>query len=136
MRSDALAAAAAAGSRSWPTRCATTPTGSRCAGARPSAVRCGVAGDLLLARRWVRLEAETASVVGPGGAWGEALALDVLALRLRAAARVYAGVEASVSAVLAGVGAGADLAARGGWLTDGPVAPAVTPVAPTLVLDR
>ena len=76
------------------------------------------------------------AVVGPGGAWGEALALDVLAVRLRAAARVYAGVEASVSAVLAGVGAGADLAARGGWLTDGTSMPTVTAVPPTLVLDR
>ena len=75
-------------------------------------------------------------VVGPAGAWGEGLALEVLALHLRAAARVYAQVEASVAALMSGVGAGADLAARGGWLTDGTSVPVVTVVAPTLVLDR
>ena len=85
--------------------------------ARPPPV--ATAGDLSLLAQWAHLEGETASVVGPGGAWGEGLALEVLALHLRAAARVYAEVEASVAAVLAGVGAGADLAARGGWLTDG-----------------
>ena len=84
-----------------------------------SSRRCRGPGDLSLASQWARLEARDAGVVGPGGAWGEALALEVLAVRLRAAARVYAEVEASVAAVLAGVGAGADLAARGGWLTDG-----------------
>ena len=37
--------------------------------------------------------------------------------------------------MLAGVGAGADLAARGGLLTDGAAMPAVTPVEPTLLVD-
>ena len=60
----------------------------------------------------------------------------MLALHLRAAARVYARVEASVAAVLSGVRAGADLAARGGWLTDGSAMPVVTAVEPTLVVDR
>ena len=68
---------------------------------------------------WARVQAEVIRLVGPRGAWGEALALDSLALQLRAAARVYAQVERSVHAVLEGVRAGADLAARGGWLTDG-----------------
>ena len=102
--------------------------------ARPPPV--GLGGDLPLLARWVHLENETASVVGPGGAWGEGLALDVLALHLRAAARVYARVEASVAAVMSGVRAGADLAARGGWLADGSATPVVTAVEPTLVVDR
>ena len=85
--------------------------------------------------RWVRAEAESVQVIGPGGLWGEALALDALALHLRAAARVYAEVEDAVSAVLAGVGAAADLAERGGWLTDGSSMPAVISVPPTLVVD-
>ena len=102
--------------------------------ARPPPV--ATAGGLSLLAQWARLEGETASVVGPGGAWGEGLALDVLAVHLRAAARVYAEVEASVAAVLTGVRAGADLAARGGWLTDGTATPTVTAVEPTLVVDR
>ncbi len=93
-------------------------------------------GDAALFAHWVQLEAETARVVGPTGLWGLALALDALAVQLRAAARVYTEVEASVAAILAGVGAGADLVARGGWLTDGTSIPVVTAVAPTLVLDR
>ena len=92
-------------------------------------------GDAALFAQWLRLEAATTRVVGLGGAWGEALSLDALALHLRAAARVYAQVEASVAALMAGVGAGADLAAYGGWLTDGSAVPRVTPVEPTLVLD-
>jgi hypothetical protein len=92
-------------------------------------------GGLSLLAQWVRLEGEATGVVGLGGAWGEGLALDVLALHLRAAARVYAQVEASVAAVLSGVGAGADLVARGGWLADGPPVPRVTMVEATLVLD-
>ena len=102
--------------------------------AGPPPVR--AAADVQLLAQWGRLAGDAAIVVGPGGAWGEALALEALALHLRAAARVYAEVEASVSAVLAGVGAGADLAARGGWLTDGSSMPNVTSVPPTLVLDR
>lgn len=95
----------------------------------------GPSGAIVLAR-WVRVDAETVAVIGPGGLWGEAVTLDALALHLRTAARVYAEVEASVSAVLAGVGAGADLAARGGWLSDGPLMPAVSVLEPTLALDR
>jgi hypothetical protein len=102
--------------------------------ARPPPVR--QAGDLSLLRQWAHLEGETISVVGPAGAWGEGLALDVLALHLRAAARVYAQVEASVAAVISGVRAGADLAAHGGWLTDGSSMPTVSMLEPTLVLDR
>ena len=41
-----------------------------------------------------------------------------------------------MAAVLTGVRAGADLAARGGWLTDGSATPTVTAVEPTLVVDR
>ena len=85
-------------------------------------------GDLSVMVQWVRLEGEATGVVGPGGAWGEGLALEVLALHLRAAARVYAQVEASVAAVMWGVGAGADLAGRGGRLTEGSAAPRVTTV--------
>ncbi len=91
-------------------------------------------GDLSVAAHWARLEGETASVVGPAGAWGEGLALDVLALHLRAAARLYAQVEAAVAATMSGAGAGADLAARGGWLTDASMVPRVTLVEPTLVV--
>lgn len=92
--------------------------------------------DAAFFAQWLHLETETTRVVGPAGAWGEAVRLDALALQLRAAARVYAEVESSVSAVLAAVGAGADLAARGGWLTDGSSVPTVTAVAPMLALDR
>jgi hypothetical protein len=92
--------------------------------------------DAALLAHWLRLEAATTSAIGPGGAWGDAVALDALALHLRAVARGYAAVEASVSAVLAGVGAGADLAARGGWMTDGPAMPVVTMVPATLTIDH
>jgi len=85
---------------------------------------------------WVRVDAETVGVMGPGGMWGEALALDALALHLRAAARAYAEVEASVTAVLAGVRSGADLLGRVGWLSEDRAVPVVSPVAPTLVIDR
>ena len=102
--------------------------------ARPPPVR--QAGDLGLLRLWAHLEGETASIVGPAGAWGEGLALDVLALHLRAAARVYAQVEASVAAVISEVRAGADLAAHGGWLTDGSSMPTVSLLEPTLAVDR
>ena len=100
---------------------------------RPGPVR-GPGGLSVLAQ-WLRLEGEVTGVVGPGGAWGEGLALEVLALHLRAAARVYAQVEASVAALMSGVGAGADLASRGGWLTDGSAVPRATTVEPTLELD-
>ena len=92
-------------------------------------------GDLSVLAQWVRLEGESTSVVGPGGVWGEGLALEVLALHLRAAARVYAQVEASVAAVMSGVGVGADLASRGGWLSDGSSVARVTTVEATLELD-
>ena len=83
-------------------------------------------------RVWLRAEEAVLEVVGPGGLWGEALALDALAHHLRVAARAYAEVEEAVSAVLRGVAAGADLAARGGWLTDGGRVPVVRPVEPLL----
>ncbi|MFL6175797.1 MAG: hypothetical protein ACJ715_04030 [Ornithinibacter sp.] len=92
-------------------------------------------GELAVLAQWVRLEGEAAGVVGPAGAWGEGLALEVLALHLRAAARVYAQVEASVAALMAGVAVGADLAARGGWLGDGSTVPRVRVVEATLKLD-
>ncbi len=107
---------------------------SALARAGPPVVRT-VAGVVLLAR-WARVDAESVLVIGPGGLWGEATALEALALHLRAAAKVYAAVEASVAAVMVGVGAGADLAARGGWLTDGSSMPGVSLLEPTLVLDR
>lgn len=86
------------------------------AGAGPPRVR--GPGDVVLLRPWLRLEGEALGVVGPGGIWGEALAFDSLAVGLLAVARVYAEVERGVLSVLAGVAAGADLAARGGWLDD------------------
>ena len=93
----------------------------------------GPAGPL----QWERLRVQAAVIrlVGPEGAWGEALALDALAVHVRAAARVYAEAEQSVAAVVEGVRAVADLAARGGWLTDGLGAvPVVAPVSPTVAV--
>jgi hypothetical protein len=92
-------------------------------------------GDAAVFAQWVRLEAEATRVVGPGGLWGAALALDALAIHLRAASRVYVEVEAAVAGLLAGVRSGADLAGRGGWLTDGASVPVVTPVPATLTID-
>ena len=93
-----------AGRGAWPTRCAGTRTGSpRCRRGcdhRP----CGAPGDAALFAQWVRLEAETTRVVGPTGMWGQALALDALALHLRAAAR----------GVRRGGGVGGGGAGRGG----------------------
>ncbi|HET9020328.1 MAG TPA: hypothetical protein VFN34_00465 [Ornithinibacter sp.] len=83
-------------------------------------------------RVWLHAEAAVLEVVGPGGLWGEALALDALAHHLRVVARAYEEVEEVVSAVLRGVAAGADVAARGGWLTDGGRVPVVRPVGPLL----
>lgn len=99
-----------------------------------------VPGDVLVLGSWLRLEGEVVGVVGPCGVWGEALSLDGLAAGLRAAARVYTEVERGVSAVLAGVAAGADLVSRAGWLVDAPggapdgvgPAPVLRPVEPTL----
>ncbi len=70
----------------------------------------GALGDGSVWVAWVRLEGRVVALVGPGGLWGEAFLLDALALDLRAAARVYAEVEAGVAAVLAGVASGSDLA--------------------------
>jgi PGAP1-like protein len=97
------------------------------AAAGPPSAR-GDAGGAALVALWVRLEVEAVGVVGPGGAWGEALALDVLASALRGAARVYVEIEQAVVGVLGAVAAGADLAARGGWLRDS--RPAGGPMAP------
>lgn len=81
---------------------------------------------------WVRAEGVVLEVVGPGGLWGEAVALDALAHHLRVAARAYEEVERSVAVVLEAVAAGARLAARSGWLTDGGRVPTVRQVAPLL----
>ena len=85
---------------------------------------------LTAARLWVRVETAALAAAGPGGAWGESWSLDALAVHLRCAARAYEEVERVVTAVMAGVDAGADLAARGGWLTDGPGASAVVVATP------
>ena len=57
-------------------------------GARPRRAACACAGRTTsrVLAHWVRLEGEAVAAVGPGGAWGEALALDALAAHLRAAA--------------------------------------------------
>jgi hypothetical protein len=91
--------------------------------------------DAAVLSRWARLEAEATRAVAPAGLWGEALALDALALHLRAASRVYAEVEAAVAALSAGVRSGSDLAGRGGWLDDRTTVPVVTPVPATLAVD-
>jgi hypothetical protein len=83
-------------------------------------------------RGWLYAERAVLDAVGPGGLWGEALALDSLAHRLRLAARAYEEVEGAVAAVLDGVADVADLAARGGWLTDGGRLPTVRPVGAVL----
>ncbi|QKE83722.1 hypothetical protein [Arthrobacter sp. NEB 688] len=67
---------------------------------------------------WVVVEADAARVVGPAGLWGEALALDALAVRLRLAATAYAGVEAAAEALLLGVRSGAARAGGAGWLDE------------------
>lgn len=85
---------------------------------------------------WVRLEGRLLALAGPGGLWGEALALDALAHALRALARVYEEVEGAVAGVLAAVARGADAGARSGWFLDGPPAPVVRPVPSTLELAR
>ena len=126
------------GSRRWPTRCATTPTRLATTAARvPPAAGARGRPTLPLLAQWAQLEAETARVVGPGGAWGEALALDALALHLRAAARVYAEVEASVAAVM--VGRRGRSRPRGARWVAHRRRPRCRPsacVEPTLVLDR
>ena len=80
---------------------------------------------------WVRVEAEAVHLVGPGGLWGQGLALDALALRLRAAARAYEEVERAAGSVLAAVRAGAGEAASWGWLDEVGSVPVVRSVAPT-----
>ncbi len=80
---------------------------------------------------WARLEVRVLGLAGSGGLFGEAFTLDAVALDLRVAARLYEQGERAVAGVLAGVARGADLAARGGWLTDGPAEPVVRSVPPT-----
>ncbi|HMM95531.1 hypothetical protein [Phycicoccus sp.] len=80
---------------------------------------------------WVRVEVEAARVLGPAGLAGEALALEALALRLRLAARAYAGVEEAAAAVLAGVRVGADEAHRVGWFDESGRGAVVHPVPAT-----
>ncbi len=86
----------------------------------------GVDADVVLL--WARAEAAGARSIGPGGALREVLALRSLAEGLHGAARLYAEVEAGVSAMLRGVADGADLAARAGWLVDGDGPPVIRPV--------
>jgi hypothetical protein len=93
----------------------------------PPPVLAGVEG-LSTTRRWARVEVEASAVVG--GLCREAVGLDALAGRLRAAAHGYEAVEEGVAAVVRSVAAGADLAARGGWLADGGAAAAVRAVPP------
>lgn len=80
---------------------------------------------------WARVEGQVACLAGPGGLMGESVALEVLAVRLRALARAYVEVEEGVAATLRSVAVAADLAARGGWLTDGGSRPVVHPVRAT-----
>ncbi len=91
----------------------------------------GLDGGPAVLGAWVRVEVDGLRLAGPAGLWGEALALDALAVRLRVAARGYEEVERWAAAVLEAVRAGADGAARGGLLTDGVTVPVVTPVEPT-----
>ena len=81
----------------------------------------------------MRVEAEGARLVGPAGLWGEALALDALAARLRIAARAYEQVEAVAAAVLTGVRTGASVAARWDVLGEDATYPVLRPVAPGVV---
>lgn len=67
---------------------------------------------------WVGVEADAARVAGPAGLWGEALALDALAVRLRLAAVAYAGAEDLAAAALAGVRSGIVKAASVGWFDE------------------
>ncbi|HSF99229.1 MAG TPA: hypothetical protein VLA55_11090 [Ornithinibacter sp.] len=139
VRSEALAAAATRAAaiaddlREDAARLATAVAGA-------GAPRARSPGEVGLLARWLLMEARALEIAGPGGMWGEAAALDALAAGLRAAARAYVEVERGVCGVLAGVAAAADLAARGGWLTEGPPGdgsgdpriPVVRMVAPTL----
>ena len=87
-----------------------------------SATRCpGLAPDVRARLGWL---------AGPAGLWGEGLALDVLATRLRAAAAGYEEVERAVAAVLRAVGAAADAGGRVGVLDDGALPPVVDEVEP------
>lgn len=74
--------------------------------------------------------ARALAAAGPGGLWGEALHLDALAVAVGGVARLYAEVETGVAALLRGVAAGADVAARGGWLGERGARVVVHPVAP------
>lgn len=91
----------------------------------------GLGDGVAVLGAWVRVETDVLRLVGPAGLWGEALALDVLAVRLRVAARAYEEVERGAEAVLRAVRDGAGLASRAGGLTDGAAVAVVRPVAPT-----
>jgi hypothetical protein len=95
-----------------------------------AAARCRPPPVLGLLHGWALLQGRVGAAAGPGGLAGEALALEACAVRLRLAARAYEGVEAGVAAVMAAVAAGADLAARRGWLDEGATAAEVRVVAP------
>lgn len=83
-----------------------------------------------LAGEWARVAAEGLRLAGPAGLWGAALGLETLAVRLELAARAYEEVERGALAVLRGVRAGADGAARVGLLTDGDGEVSLRPVPP------
>ncbi|MGG5259127.1 hypothetical protein [Phycicoccus avicenniae] len=91
----------------------------------------GVSGGTVVLGAWVRVEADALRLVGPAGLWGEALALDALAVRVRLAARAYEEVERAAAAVLGAVRSGADGATRAGLLTDDGAVPVLRPVTPT-----
>ena len=79
------------GPRRRGTRGRRPPRRERSPGAGPPRVR--GPDDVGVLAPWLRLEGEAVAAVGPGGAWGEALALDALAAHLRAAAGLYAELE-------------------------------------------
>ncbi|MBR7743279.1 hypothetical protein KC207_08255 [Phycicoccus sp. BSK3Z-2] len=81
----------------------------------------GLAPDLRARLTWL---------AGPAGLWGEALSVEALAARLRAAARAYEEVERAVASLLRSVGAAADRAGTLGWLVDGTAGPGLDPVPP------
>lgn len=88
----------------------------------PALLRAGVLAA------WLDIEVRVLHVAGPAGLWGAALGLDALGVRLAAAARAYEEVERGVAGLLDAVRAGADLAARGGWLSDSGHVPVLRPV--------
>ncbi|MGL5867047.1 MAG: hypothetical protein ACRCYX_14485 [Dermatophilaceae bacterium] len=83
----------------------------------------------------VDARSEVLRLVGPTGLWGRAVDLDLLASRLRIAARTYEQVERAADALLAGVSAGVDLVGLAGSLTAHDDLPAVRAVEPTVSIS-